>query len=172
MYKLRADVGISPSGLQVSRGLGDPPGGALPDPRHPALGWRLYSDAEGEQPQIDWGAIRVAHCIPAAGVELIPGETYILEAGFDRINGVDFRKGCYVGQEVTARMRHKTELKKGLVTVAVDHPVPVGTPIEAGGKSAGILYTQANGRGIAWLRFDRIGETMTAGTARVSVTQP
>ena len=68
---------------------------------------------------IDWDALRVEHLIPESGIELIPDETYLLEAGFERLHGVDFRKGCYVGQEVTARMKHKTELRKGLVTVGI-----------------------------------------------------
>ena len=65
----------------------------------------------------------------------LPEESYILEMGFERLNGVDFRKGCYVGQEVTARMKHKTELRKGLVRVRVDGPPPLaGTEIRAGGR--------------------------------------
>ena len=86
----------------------------------------------------------------------------------ERLNGVDFRKGCYVGQEVTARMKHKTELRKGLATVAVDGSAQPGTPIEASGKAAGTLFTQAGGQGIAYLRFDRAGPDMRAGDARVS----
>jgi folate-binding protein YgfZ len=115
LYRLRADVQIAVSDLKVTRGLGTPPGGALPDPRHPALGWRLYAAAPLPMPEVDWNRIRVDNLIPESGVELIPDETYILEAGFERLHGVDFRKGCYVGQEVTARMKHKTELRKGLV---------------------------------------------------------
>lgn len=168
MYKLRADVTITPSGLHVLRGLGEVPEGALADPRHPALGWRLYTDAPGAAPLIDWDAIRVAHCIPETGIELIPEETFILEAGFDRLHGVDHRKGCYVGQEVTARMKHKTELRKGLVTVAVTGTAPVGAEVVAGGKPVGRLYTQADGKGIAYLRFDRAREPMTAGDATVT----
>ncbi|MEL7013435.1 MAG: folate-binding protein, partial [Pseudomonadota bacterium] len=95
-------------------------------------------------------------------------DTFILEAGFERLHGVDFRKGCYVGQEVTARMKHKTELRKGLVTVDVTGHVPVGTEIMANGKPAGTLYTQAGGKGIAFLRFQRAGADMDAGDARVS----
>ena len=166
MYRLRADVTITDSGLSVARGLGDPPEGAFADPRDPSLGWRGYG-MDGGAPVIDWDAIRVAACIPETGIELIPDESYILECGFDRMGGVDHRKGCYVGQEVTARMKHKTELRKGLVTVAVTGAAPVGTPIMAGDREAGVLYTQAGGQGIAYLRFDRAGEPMTAGDAKV-----
>ncbi len=172
MYRLRKPLTIKADPLQVRRGTGPAPAGAQADPRHPALGWRLYG-TEGGDDGTDWDALRVAHCIPESGIELIPNESFLLECGFDRLNGVDFRKGCYVGQEVTARMRHKTELRKGLVTVEVDGTAPVGTEITADGKSVGTLYTQSGGQGIAYLRFDRaIRATapMEAGTARVRWT--
>ena len=163
MYRLRADVAITDSGLNVSRGTGDAPHGAFADPRHPDLGWRLYSETEMPD-ETDWDALRVAHCIPETGIELTP-DTYILEAGFERLNGVDFRKGCYVGQEVTARMKHKTELKKGLATVEVSSSAPIGTEITANGKAAGTLFTQSGGKAIAYLRFDRADGEMQAGAA-------
>ncbi|WP_444665948.1 CAF17-like 4Fe-4S cluster assembly/insertion protein YgfZ [Cereibacter changlensis] len=164
MYKLRADAQIAPTDLSVSRGLGLAPPGALPDPRHEALGWRGYG-AAGGPPEIDWDAIRVAECIPETGIELIPDDSYLLETGFERLHGVDFRKGCYVGQEVTARMKHKTELRKGLARVSVEGSAPVGTEIVAEGKPVGTLYTQSGGHGIAYLRFDRATGEMRAGDA-------
>ena len=166
MYRLRADVRIEATEMPVARGLGPAPEGAHPDPRDTTLGWRAYGVSGGD-PVIDWDAIRVAACIPETGIELIPDETYILEAGFDRLSGVDHRKGCYVGQEVTARMKHKTELRKGLVAVDVAGAAPVGTAILAGDREAGTLLTQAGGRGIAYLRFDRASGPMTAGEATV-----
>jgi len=166
MYKLRSKVAIEPTGLAVARGTGPAPEGAIADPRHPALGWRLYG--AGGDDGTDWDAIRVAHCIPETLVELIPNETFILEAGFERLHGVDFRKGCYVGQEVTARMKHKTELRKGLVTVGIEGTAPVGTPIlMADGREAGTLFTRSGSRAIAHMRFDRMGEGLTAGDARI-----
>lgn len=165
MYRLRARVGIDPTALTVARGTGPAPSGAITDPRHPALGWRLYGGA-GEDGS-DWDAIRVEHCIPETLIELIPNDTYPLEAGFERLHGVDFRKGCYVGQEVTARMKHKTELRKGLMTLRVEGEAPVGTPITREEKEVGVLFTQSGGRGIAHVRFDRLGEGMAAGEARV-----
>lgn len=167
MYKLRADVSITPADLSVFRGTGPAPEGALPDPRHPDLGWRLYGTEAGDDGS-DFEAIRVAHCIPETGIELTP-DTFILEAGFERLNGVDFRKGCYVGQEVTARMKHKTELRKGFRTVRITGAAPVGTPIEAGGKAAGTLFTQSGDRAIAYLRFDRATCEMQAGEATVTL---
>ena len=166
LYKLRADVQITETDMAVRRGTGPAPEGAYPDPRHPDLGWRLYGGEAGDD-GTDFDSIRVAHCIPETGIELTP-DTFILEAGFERLGGVDFRKGCYVGQEVTARMKHKTELKKGLALVAVHGAAPVGSALTTPeGKPAGALYTQAGGRGIAYLRFDRACPGMIAGEARV-----
>ncbi|WP_158971071.1 CAF17-like 4Fe-4S cluster assembly/insertion protein YgfZ [Chachezhania sediminis] len=167
MYKLRADVAIAPAGLNVRRGTGPKPDGAVDDPRHPALGWRLYSDAPEGDDGTDWDALRVAHCIPETGIELTP-DSYILEAGFAALNGVDFRKGCYVGQEVTARMKHKTELKKGLALVAVDGVAVPGDEILSNDKPAGQLLTRSGDRAIAYLRFDRAHGPMVAGTATVT----
>ena len=166
MYRLRRDVSIDAAPVQVRRGTGPAPDGALADPRHPALGWRLYG-ASGGSDDTDWDAVRVAHCIPESGIELIANDSYILECGFERLHGVDFRKGCYVGQEVTARMKHKTQLRKGLTTVEVDRAAPVGTAIVNQGKAVGTLYTQAGGQAIAYLRLDRAGPDMQAGAARV-----
>lgn len=172
MYRLRADVQIAETDLQVTRGLGEAPPGAVADPRHASLGWRAYEPQaggpEGGGPaRIDWDGIRVANCIPETGIELIPNETYILEAGFERLHGVDHRKGCYVGQEVTARMKHKTELRKGLVTVAVEGPAEPGTPVTAEGRPAGVLHTRSGDRAIAYLRFDRATGPLAAGDAVV-----
>jgi tRNA-modifying protein YgfZ len=167
MYRLRADVQITESQLSISCGTGPIPAGAYADPRHLALGWRYYG-APLPVDSTDWDALRVAHCVPESGIELVPNESYLLEAGFERLHGVDFRKGCYVGQEVTARMKHKTELRKGLFQVAITGHAPVGTEISADGKSAGTLFTQSGGMAIAYLRLDRVQTEMTAGEAMVA----
>ncbi|MGV6839918.1 MAG: CAF17-like 4Fe-4S cluster assembly/insertion protein YgfZ [Planktomarina sp.] len=166
MYKLRADVTLEALDVPVNCGLGAMPDGAVQDPRSPDLPWRQYGLPASDDP-LDWTALRVAHVIPETGIELTP-DSYILEAGFERLNGVDFRKGCYVGQEVTARMKHKTELRKGLAKVTVSAPVPPGTAITAGGKPVGTLYSQSKGHGIAYLRFDRAVGDMQAGDAVVT----
>jgi folate-binding protein YgfZ len=167
MYKLRADVSITPTDLHLHRGLGEPPEDALPDPRHAALGWRAYRDAPQEGDATDWDALHVAHMIPQSGVELTP-DTFILEMGFERIHGVDFRKGCYVGQEVTARMKHKTELRKGLARVQVNGDAITGTPIVATDKPAGTLLTRAGDQALAYLRYDRATGEMSADGATVT----
>ena len=108
---------------------------------HPALGWRAYladpaallAGIGAARRRRDRTARRVALGVPETGVELLPDDSYILEMGFERLNGVDFRKGCYVGQEVTARMKHKTELRKGLARVRVEGAAPPpGTEIRSG----------------------------------------
>ena len=164
MYRLRADVQIEADDRPVWRGIGAAPAGAFADPRHEAMGWRLYGEVSVEAlPEDYFEALRVEHSIPEP--ELVENETYILEAGFERLNGVDFRKGCYVGQEITARMKHKTELKKGLKRVAVQGKATFGAAITAGGKPAGTLFTVVGGFGLAHLRFDRAQGEMQAETA-------
>lgn len=171
MYKLRANVQIQKTEITVSRGLSEPPVGAVSDPRHPALGWRCYGSKVGGPQLTDWTSLRVAYLVPETGIELVPDETYILEAGFERLNGVDFRKGCYVGQEVTARMKHKTELRKGLAKVSVDGPAPFGSTILSDDKEAGRLLSRSGDRAIAYLRFDRATGRMKAGDAIIALVE-
>ncbi|NNE88890.1 MAG: folate-binding protein YgfZ [Silicimonas sp.] len=167
MYRLRADVKLEETKIAVARGTDETPKGAFPDPRDPSLGWRAYDGRSGEE--ADWDALRVAAGVPESGIELQPNESYPLEQRFEALNGVDFKKGCYVGQEVTARMKHKTELRKGLAKVRVQGAADPGTPIlTADGKEAGTLYTQAGGAGLAYLRFDRATGTLSAGDAKVT----
>ena len=162
MYRLRRKISVEPTDRRVETGDGPLPDGAFADPRDPALGWRRIGDVEGPGPSDE---ARVERMVPEAGIELIPDESYILEMGFERLNGVDFRKGCYVGQEIVARMKHKTDLRKGLARVSIEGAAPPGTAIEASGKTVGTLGTVSGGRALATLRFDRAGETMTAGAA-------
>lgn len=169
MYKLRASVEIATTNLHLHRGVGEGPEDGYADPRAGALGWRAYRPTLQTDDQVDWEALRVAHVIPETGIELTP-DTFILEVGFERIHGVDFRKGCYVGQEVTARMKHKTELRKGLAQVSISGTAPVGTTITAGDKPAGTLHTQSGDWALAYLRFDRASGPMRAGDADVTWT--
>ena len=117
-----------------------------------------------------WDALRVAHAIPEYGSELGP-DAYILEYGFERLGGVDFRKGCYVGQEIVARMKHRQDLRRKLLRVSVDGPAPApGTEVvDAEGKPAGTLGAVAGGEGLAHLRLDRADRPLKAGGASVAV---
>lgn len=166
MYRLRADVTISEDARSVSRGLSPLPEGGYADPRSAALGWRAYEGQTGDN--TDWNALNVAHIIPSAGIELTP-DSFLLEMGFERINGVDFKKGCYVGQEVTARMKHKTELRKGLAQVNITGSAPIGTEITTeAGKPAGTLFSQSGSKALAYLRFDRAAGPLNAKDAQIT----
>ena len=175
MYRLRAEVAIRTRDLQVIVGTGQVPENGMADPRDRRLGWRALTDDPdqflsgiGALARDAYEAARIDLAVPETGSDLLPDESYILEAGFERLNGVDFRKGCYVGQEVTARMKHKAELKKGLLRVLVEGEAPpAGTEIVADGKPAGRLNSTARGKGLAFLRFDRIRPEMSAGNATV-----
>ena len=166
MYRLRADVQISEVDIDLCCGLGTIPPDGFADPRNPNLGWRAYGRQEAGS--IDWPALRVAHIIPETGIELTP-DRFILEMDFERLSGVDFKKGCYVGQEIVARMKHKTELRKGLRQVKISGSAPIGTAILANEKPAGVVYTQHSGLALAYLRFDRIAPEMVAGSAIITL---
>ena len=156
MYRLRAKVEIAHVEAQVARGLASPPERAMTDPR-PGMGWRAY--AGGADEAVDWDAVRVGAIVPESGIELVPDESYILEMGFERLGGVDFRKGCFVGQEIVARMKHKTELRKGLVRVR--GAVSPGAEILSNGRPAGTVHTVSGERALAYLRFDRAKDMST-----------
>ena len=170
MFKLRAKVQIERVEMPVTRGLGPAPDGAVRDPRHGDLGWRLYGAALTRGEPVDWQTLHVQTMVPRLGLELVPGDSFILELGFERLGGVDFRKGCYVGQEVTARMHHKTEVRRALFQVRLPDPVAPGTPVVMDdGREAGAVYSQAQGIGLALLRKDRIDGTLRAGAVSVTV---
>jgi len=168
MYRLRADVIIAAGNISVCLHTGSRPdsGRVVADPRHPDLGWRVYGGSIGGSDLTD---LRIRLGVPETGIDLIPEETYILESGFERLHGVSFKKGCYVGQEVTARMKHKTELRKGLVRVRVSYPVQIGTTVFAGDQDVGTLYSNAGGFGLAYLRLDRAVGNLKAGAADVVI---
>ena len=169
-YRLRRSVTIDATDMTVARGLGNAPPGGFPDPRSPHLGWRRYGGSGTGDYDADWDSIRVDHCVPETGIELIPNVSYILEAGFERLNGVDFHKGCYVGQEVTARMKHKAKLSKGLTTVEVEGDAPFGAEVLSGERKVGSLFTRSGNRAIAFLRFDRLRqEPLHAGDSVIRI---
>ncbi len=178
MYRLRRDVRIADAGLGVAEvwgaGWRDVPGAAA-DPRDPRLGGRVIAPdpetALAGVPRADAGdraALLVRLGVPTSGIDLIPEETYPLEAGFERLHGVDFRKGCYVGQEIVARMKHKTQLRKGLARVSVRGAAAPGDEIETeDGRAAGRLGSVAGDEALAHLRFDRADGPLRAGAAEI-----
>lgn len=166
MYRLRAAVTIEQTELVVSRGTGEMSEAALADPRHPAMGWRAYGETDLSD-DTDWDTLHVENLVPRTGLELTE-DTYVLEAGFETLNGVDFKKGCFVGQEIVARMKHKTTLKKGIAQVAVSGEAAPGDAITADGKPAGTLHSIAGDKALAFLRFDRAAGEMQAGQATLT----
>ena len=168
LYRLRADVHLEETDLSVARGVERAPEGALQDPRHPKMGWRLYGQDLPPEMPFDWQAHRIRLGIPEAHSELTP-DSYILEMGFEQMNGVDFKKGCYVGQEIIARMKHKTQLRKGLRRVSCAKAVALHTPILSKGKEVGFIGAQSGTEALAYLRFDRISDEMTAAGVPVTV---
>jgi folate-binding protein YgfZ len=183
IYKLRAKVAIE--NLSAQLGVlavwdGVPaarPDLAFEDPREPQLGWRLFvpDDLAAETAAAigaDLGdsdayeAHRIAHGAPRGGIDFIYGDAFPHETNMDRLHGVDFDKGCYVGQEVVSRMQHRGTARTRTVRVRLDASVPeVGLPVIAGDKPVGTMGSSANGLGLALLRIDRVADALDAGHA-------
>ena len=171
MFKLRADVTIDASPLVVYAGRGTPPAVGLVavDPRHPDLGWRLYA-AEGvvatTADETVWQAHRVALGIPEAGADLPLLDAFPHDLAMDSLHGIDFDKGCYVGQEVVSRMRYRGTARRRPVVLSADEDLaPAGTEILIAGRVAGYLGSASGNRGTAVLRLDRIRDAQTTGEA-------
>ena len=194
MYKLRADVAIDaalPDPVHALFGDGWAEAArriegadVFADPRFPALGARVVGEAGAEAlgragseagARSEYDALRVAHGIPDGRRDLVPEKSLLLEYGFDELNGVDFEKGCYVGQEVTARMKHRKLVRKRLVPVRVDGAAPdPGTPVLRGGAEVGEIRSSAGGLALALLRIDAIegGEALSAAAAAIHPEKP
>ncbi len=177
MYKLRRPVTLTHEPHPIAAIWGeDQPPNALPDPRDPALGWRVYIDPDsalaGTEPG-DYDLHRLRLAVPESETDLIANDTYILEAGFERMDGVDFKKGCYVGQEIVARMKHKTELRKGYALVSVTGSADPGEIIKTDeDKPAGVLYSNRDQIGLALLRLDRAEKATSLTAANASIGKP
>jgi tRNA-modifying protein YgfZ len=139
-----------------------PPGAvAAPDPRLPAAGWRILApqavavtaDAQA------WDLHRLTLGLPDGSRDLEAEKTVLLEAGFDELNGVSWTKGCYMGQELTARTKYRGLVKRRLVPFAIDGPLPApGTPVMRGTAEAGTMRSGRGAVGIAQLRLDALGD--------------
>jgi hypothetical protein len=167
LYRLRANINIAKTDLKVSTGIKNRPQKGLEDPRHSKMGWRYYSNDDLSEKNIDWKKLRIENLIPEFGKEL-SSDSYILEYGFEKLNGVDFKKGCYVGQEVTARMKHKSTLKKGLTKIKTTESVPYNTAIYANNKIVGKVYSSTKSQALAYLRFEFASKKMMAGEIEIA----
>jgi len=164
MYRLRAKVEIAPSELTVSA-AGEPGAGGewVRDPRLPALGWRGYG-ASGGRDEAAYDAHRLALGVPGPA-DWGSERTYPIEANFDLLNGIDFKKGCFVGQETTSRMKRRGQVKSRMLPVVFEGPAPAfGSEILAGELRAGEVLSGSEGRAMALVRLDRaLGAALTVG---------
>jgi tRNA-modifying protein YgfZ len=114
-------------------------------------------------------AHRIALGVPRGGLDFIYGDAFPHETDMDQLGGVDFDKGCFVGQEVVSRIEHRGTARTRVVPVAFDGFAPeAGTPVSAGDKAVGTLGSSAQGRGLAMLRLDRAADALAAGAPFVS----
>ena len=182
MYRLRAKVDIAPRPDLVVLAAWDGstlPGLVFDDPRLPALGRRAIAPAELGQEGADsdtYVAHRLALGVPQSG-DFGSDAIYALDAGFEELHGVSFTKGCYVGQELTARMKHRGTARKRVLPVRAGAALPaLGTAITANGKSVGELTAVYGDAGFALIRLDRLEEAGDAalgiGGMAVTLTRP
>jgi hypothetical protein len=147
------------------------------DPRLPALGLRvmlpphLAAEAAGDLgatlvAPAAYEAHRIALGVPRGGLDFAYGDAFPHEADMDQLNGVDFAKGCYVGQEVVSRIEHRARARSRVVPVAYDGFAPEdGVAVMAGDRAVGTMGSAAAGRGLAMVRLDRVEDALAAGSA-------
>jgi tRNA-modifying protein YgfZ len=193
LYKLRAKVLIEDLAeiLGVLAVWGGTPaakyGLSYADSRLPALGMRIMipphraADAAGEigaslVAADDYEAHRIALGVPRGGVDFAYGDAFPHEADMDQLGGIDFTKGCYVGQEVVSRIEHRGIARTRAVPIRYDGGAPEnGVAITAGERQVGTMGSAARGRGIALLRLDRVAEAaepLTAGGVPIHLVKP
>jgi folate-binding protein YgfZ len=181
-YKLRAKVIVEDLSevlgiMAVWNGSKDTEYGlCYPDPRLAALGSRIMLPPHlAAEAAADLGAVltdaeaydahRIALAVPRGGHDFIYGDTFPHEADMDQLHGVDFGKGCYVGQEVVSRVEHRATARSRVVPIVYDDFSPMaGLPVMAGDKQIGQLGSTAKGHGLALLRLDRIEDALKSGT--------
>jgi hypothetical protein len=181
-YKLRAkviceDLSAVLGVMAMWDGMGETDYGlCYPDPRLPSLGSRimlpplLAADAAADlgATLVDAEAYethRILLGVPRGGSDFAYGDAFPHEADMDQLNGVDFGKGCYVGQEVVSRIEHRASARNRVVPVAYDEFAPTsGLDVMAGDKQVGTVGSMARGRGLAMLRLDRVEDALAAGT--------
>ena len=187
MFKLRAKVTISPQpDLAVAANWNEVPampGDAYRDPRHPALGARRVAPRAAlaglPTDESSYEAHRIALGVPKGGVDFVYGDTFVHDANLDLLRGVDFDKGCYVGQEVVSRVHHRNSARKRIVKVRFEGTPPeIGAALTAGPAQIGTLTSLAGHAGLASARLDRLAEAeaesqpVHAGDSLVEVTPP
>ena len=173
-YRLRAKVEIMlRADLSVEAIWNDGPvkasGVAFTDPRLPALGQRMI-EANAGLPAANatlagYHTHRIQLGVPDSA-DLPPDTVFALDAGFEELNGVSFTKGCFIGQEVTARMKHRATARRRMLIAEGNGPLPQpGTPLVAQQQDIGALATAQGSRGLALVRLDRLANVETSGAA-------
>jgi folate-binding protein YgfZ len=173
MYKLRRDVGLESTGLSVfAAWAGEST--APYDPRLPGLGRRWVSaDGEANTGADEYDKMRIYLGVPDSA-DFMVDKLMWLESNAVELNGVSFTKGCYVGQENTARMHHRDKLRRRLLPVLIAGEPGKDRVIRSGEREAGELRTTRDGRGIAYLRLEQAGpgDVLSVGGAQVKVDWP
>lgn len=179
-------------GSETAFALGREPGQTVPsgdgvafvDPRLPALGVRLLMPSDQAAATLSglgleardraaYDAHRLALGVPDGSRDIEVDRSFLLESNFEELNGVDFDKGCYVGQENTARQKHRGSVRKRLMPVAIEGPVPEpGTPVLAGEKKAGTMRSGRGKTGLALLRLEYLDAGATDLRAGAAVLTP
>jgi hypothetical protein len=148
---------------------------AAPDLRLPEAGWRLLSAAPlpATAGEVDWDRHRLALGLPDGSRDLEAEKTVLLEAGFDELNGISWGKGCYMGQELTARTKYRGLVKRRLVPVAVAGALPApGTAVLRGGAEVGIMRSGRDQSGLAVLRIEALRDVLDCGGASLTPRVP
>lgn len=178
-FKLRAAVELADlsDALQVAVSWdGAPPPIAItaPDPRLTGAGFRALSETPiaANADAAAYDAFRLGLGLPDGPPDLEPEKTLLLEAGFDELGGVSWDKGCYMGQELTARTKYRGLVKRRLVPVRLSEPALPGTPVTAEGVEVGSLRSSAGALALATLRLDALDKPLQAGGAKVSPSVP
>ena len=179
-FRLRADVRVEAVPLRVHAAWGGDPGGVLaaPDPRLPEAGWRVLMDGAsggvaGDAGFAAWDLHRLGLGLPDGSRDMEAEKTTLLEAGFDELHGLSWTKGCYMGQELTARTKYRGLLKRRLVPVRVEGPLPSpGSVVLREGVEAGVMRSGLDGLGLALLRLDAVGAALTCEGAVLRAAVP
>jgi folate-binding protein YgfZ len=178
-YRLRSDVSIDPTGFAVHAAWGAVPpmideAIGAPDPRLAEAGWRLIlpRPADGASDPASYDAHRLALGLPDGSRDCEEGKTLLLEANFEALNGISWTKGCYMGQELTARTRYRGLVKRKLLPVSGATLPPPGTRLMQGDKDAGHMASSRDGRGLAMVRLEHRSAELTADGHSVQVHVP
>ncbi len=171
MYRLRKAVTIEPTELAVFAGWDGDAAGHTADPRLAELGARWIGAAGGPQGADAYDAHRLGIGVPGSA-DIGEDQLLWLETGADLLNGVSFTKGCYVGQENTARMHHRDKVRRRLVPVRFAGDPGDGNVRDAAGRIAGTLRSHRDGLGIAHLRLEAAAGPLTVGGAALTVLRP